>query len=219
MSDKEDLSPVKRWGLAVGAVLAKQNGYDHHTLYGRVVTQQDIAQQLRGFSRDWSMNNVEDFHQKQNTLLNEGFRSRFAEKRSFLSALTEAGQHEFLQSLSPDTVEYREYVVVSLYYRKLPLAGIAAFDYGRVVNNCRGAALVGFIREEEAWEQILQVARLVQADYAGWQEYAAAYLVGRQYWRDDLSKEFVEKQVSLVRELLLSEESPWRQLAWDTKLD
>lgn len=219
MNSKYETSPARLWGLALGAILAVQNDYDHRQLVGDELSTASIESCRKIFNRDWEITTTDDFWNKLFKLVSTGHNAGFMEQRSFLATLTAAGQSAFIASLAVGTVEWIDYKIVYLYHRKLPPAGIAAWDYGRAVNQCRSATKIGLISSDEAWKQILDIAVKAQQAYSSWFEYGMAYLAGRQYWLGELNEQRIAEHLEYISPLLLDRDSPWQQLAWHTNLD
>jgi len=59
------------------------------------------------------------------------------------------------------------------------IRSLAAWDYGRTVFFARTSAIAGYMSEEEAWRYMMVAADNAAAQYSGWRQFAAAYMMGR----------------------------------------
>jgi len=218
MHNPENLRQSQLWALALSAVLAGQNRLRHDVVCGGDKTAQKIKMTKQALKRDWGMGSAANLRDSLQWLSSEGHSAGFAAERVYFSTLSDAGQDAYISSFPRESAEYVKYQILKIYHRKLPQAGILAWDLGRYVFLCRDAVLVGWITEQEAWKLIMPVARRAQQAYSGWNEYGMAYLAGRQFWLNQLSKENVDDHADYVRSLLLDSDSPWRQLNWNMDL-
>ncbi|MCM3623659.1 MULTISPECIES: DUF1266 domain-containing protein [Brevibacillus] len=219
MSSKQaTLDPTDLWGLALGAVLFEMNGYDAANNYEIEPTEENLEAIRRSLKRGWGIESTEDLMNNLRWLQEEGHRTSFYEMRSFLSTLSMADQSAFLETLPKNTEKHMQYILVKAYMHKLPLAGIAAWDFGRYVDLCRMGAFVGYISEETSWELIRKVAVVAQESYSGWLEYGISYVAGRQFWLGTISEEKAKQHTDYVRSLVLNKDSLWRRLDWNLKL-
>jgi Protein of unknown function (DUF1266) len=79
-------------------------------------------------------------------------------------------------------------VNVVMIYQLLPVGKalpIAAWDFARYILLCRDGYNAGWLSEDEAWAKIMPVARMLQASYSSWEDFAADYLRGREFWKPD----------------------------------
>ncbi|MEJ8547396.1 DUF1266 domain-containing protein [Brevibacillus borstelensis] len=212
------LEPADLWGIALGAVLFEMNGYDAANNYEIEKTEENVEASRRSLKRGWRIESTEDLMSNLQWLQEEGHRTSFFEMRSFLSTLSFADQDAFLETLPKNTERHMQYMLVKAYMHKLPLSGIAAWDFGRYVDLCRTGAFVGYISKEESRELIRKVAVVAQESYTGWLEYGISYVAGRQFWLGTVSEEKAKQHTEHLRNLILNKESLWRKLDWNLKL-
>jgi hypothetical protein len=102
-----------------------------------------------------------------------------------------------------------------------PLRGatlpITAWDFGRYINLCRFGVLCSWITEQEAWDRIIPAARLLQASYASWDDYATDYLLGRNFW-NPLAASENETLRYIVALLKLPPKGVWSTIQWNESL-
>lgn len=141
----------------------------------------------------------------------------FQEIRLLLAGMTLDQRQAYVESYR-DREQYGELYTVNLYMDRLPPAGIAAWDLGRLAFYLRCARLERYITEAEEEAYLLHTAVRARFAYGSWPEYAVAYMAGRQFWAGDLSEEWSEINYGILRGLLTGESTPWRELEWDIDL-
>jgi len=107
----------------------------------------------------------------------------------------------------------------------LPQHDLLAFDLGRFLYLCVGGTSLGLITPEEGRVLMLHAGRTLQRHYAGWSEYAdaflAGYIINRTHKNIAFTPQSQARHDSLQRAIDLlkrSKQSPWQQLAWATPL-
>ncbi|MED1799909.1 DUF1266 domain-containing protein [Brevibacillus porteri] len=115
-------------------------------------------------------------------MLKEGERKEFARLHHFLSALSESGRAEYIDSLEPDQHRLGKAKVVHYYLKRLPAEGIAAYDFAwaSYLSGTRWEN-GGYIRKEEARQFKLQAVRQAQQAYNSWSEFITGYIAGYQF--------------------------------------
>jgi len=94
--------------------------------------------------------------------------------------------------------------------------GLLAWDLGRLVPVARWSVNAGYITTEEAWAWVEAGAPLIQSSYASWEEYGNGWRLGYIFWNGGKAPDKLFEQP--LGELLKSPGSPWKRLAWQTKL-
>jgi hypothetical protein len=94
---------------------------------------------------------------------------------------------------------------------------ITAWDFGRYINLCRWGVACEWITEQEAWDRVIPAARLLQSSYASWDDYAADYLLGRNFWspQDAHDNETIRYRVTLLK---LPPKGLWATIDWNQSL-
>jgi Zn-dependent protease with chaperone function len=93
-----------------------------------------------------------------------------------------------------------------------------AWDLVRSITLCRWGYLAGFITEDEAWDEIMPAARILQHLFSSWRELGRSYLSRRDLWSRDLNVDSDAARAdlrALFRELLFLTTSPWRKTTWN----
>lgn len=210
----DNLSKAQLWMLALSCILTENNNDRHDILY---LEDNGIERCLK---RDYNIENREKLISCFKKLENgSGFYTNFLEKSNFLSAISENSQNIYLSKLDKDSEKYKDYCIVKNYAFSIGSGTLRSWDYGRYVFLCRAGAFLNYISEEEAWILMKKIAKKAQKSYSSWKEYGMAYLVGKQYWQDLLTKDYADEQIELVKNLITKEDSPWNMLDWNTPLD
>ncbi|HYL05096.1 MAG TPA: DUF1266 domain-containing protein, partial [Thermoanaerobaculia bacterium] len=80
----------------------------------------------------------------------------------------------------------------------------------------RAMVTAGWLTEAAAWTHILPAARRLQQEYRSWEEMSRNFMVGRHYWGEGGATQ--AKFDAAAAWLLANQDSPWRRLAWTTRL-
>lgn len=212
----DNLSKAQLWMLALSCILTENNHDRHDILY----IGNDIEDMTLCLRRDYGIKNRNDLISCLKELENgSDFYTNFLDKSNFLSALSENSQDIYLSELNKESEKYKDYCIVKNYNFSIGSGMLRSWDYGRYVFLCRSGAFLNYISEKETWELIKRVAKKAQKYYSSWKEYGMAYLVGKQYWQDLLTKDYADEQIELVKNLITKEDSPWNMLDWNTPLD
>ncbi|GIP33199.1 DUF1266 domain-containing protein [Paenibacillus sp. J2TS4] len=213
------LKPADLWCLALGAILFElddlvpENNYD-------IENNEEIRSKHRhSLQTDWGIDSRETLLKALDSLVADGHNRSFSEIRFFLSTLSGTDQIAYLHSLPKNSKSYIQYQTVHVYNHKLPGAGIAAWDWGRYIYLCKKGAFLGYLTDDEARNLMYRVARMAQQAYSDWLEYGISYLVGRQFWLNQLSSDKVDELIGSVQSILLNENSLWCRLDWNLKLE
>lgn len=95
-----------------------------------------------------------------------------------------------------------------------------AWPLVRYILLSRLGVAAGMLADEVSWDEIVPVARRLQAAYPGWRAMAQAYVQARRQWRelpldgsgdDDGMKTILDNLVRL-------DDTRWAELAWDSEL-
>lgn len=212
---------VRTHALAFGAILDVQNGEPHSQL-----VRPDERKEAETTTKE-SMASWWDIHSREELLGTlEGLRSgengqRYAYwniRRRLLEGKMENYPRIIYEASSDDDGRARAITVAThlgpLHGAALP---ITAWDFGRYINLCRWGYVCGWLTEQEAWDRIIPAARLLQASYASWDDYAADYLVGRNFWNPQAGAEN-ETVRYIVTLLKLPPRGLWATIQWNEPL-
>ena len=192
--------------------------------------------------RQWQVHNREELLDTLQGLLQGGHRKAYAETSALLAPLpteqifelatrggewrpSKFGQVPPLEVPAPrNGKEMMERLVVIRHLDLPPIVAnghpttpIAAWDYARYINLCDFGYRVKFLTEQEAWDRIEPMARLIQARYHSWAEFAADYIRGREFWslaamRDD------GPEMRKIAEHLQGKDGLWTSIPWEESL-
>lgn len=59
-SARPPLSPTQRWGFGLCAILTEMNRDEHHMLFGRGDSQEDLDRTRHSLKRDWGIDTRDD---------------------------------------------------------------------------------------------------------------------------------------------------------------
>ncbi|WP_338708321.1 DUF1266 domain-containing protein [Paenibacillus amylolyticus] len=209
------LDTRQQWTLAAGAILLEANalefatGYDIERLDGK---REGIIEM---FGRAWSIRDEQSFHQQMESFREgSGHHDKFDQHRALLSVMTHQEQENYILGLEEETLR-TQLRVIQLYDSRLNAASISAWDWGRAISITRMAMQVGYVDEKTAWTFMYEMAQRIQKAYSSWTEFGLAYLIGRQYWHEELETESALEHFSLVEHLFERADSPWNVLLWE----
>ncbi|GEM_PF-3716967 len=203
------------WAVALGAPLLSQNGVQSpYTPAACRAADFDPAYMLRKL---WNITDAQGIRELARQMWDGMHNPSFQQDRLMLAGMTLDQRQDYVQSCRGKE-RYEQLYLVNLYMDRLPAAGIAAWDLGRLVFYVRCARLANYIHEEEEEALLLHTAIRARLSYRSWPEYAVAYMAGRQFWAGDLSEEGAELNYEILRRLLTEEQALWRELEWDMDL-
>ncbi|HLD22128.1 MAG TPA: DUF1266 domain-containing protein [Patescibacteria group bacterium] len=93
---------------------------------------------------------------------------------------------------------------------------VLAWDHMRYFYVCGMGYLAGYISEDQAWSQMMPLAKELQATYDSWHAMNEAYIKGRRMWGEDTDgTNLMEKD---YKKMLEKQNTIWNSIAWDTHL-
>ncbi|MCM3143955.1 DUF1266 domain-containing protein [Brevibacillus sp. MER 51] len=141
----------------------------------------------------WGMKDAASQRARLTWMLQEGERKEFARLHHFMTALSESGRKEYIDSLESDQERIAKAKVVQFYMRRLPAEGIAAYDYTWASFLSRGKGDYGYISKEEARQFQLQAVRQTQQAYNNWGEFFTGYIAGYQFMTAQTSLDYLRE--------------------------
>ncbi len=227
------------FGLACGAHLAVGNGVPWNEA-GTVYI--DYCSQRRMLRESWGISDNADWHQQMTALLeysNSPADAEFAlrvreQLRRALGELpaatlwreTAAGTLHDQGAPQPVVTAMEELVRRIMRYEArfradglLPDDGrvttAAAYDYGRAPSVARWGLAARYCTPHEAEQAIVHAGALSKAAYTSWEDFSAAYVLGRVLRFDDEEYGYYyEDALGAHRILTQDEASPWRNIPW-----
>jgi parallel beta-helix repeat protein len=209
-----DEKNARLWALACAGVLMEKNGIRHDILRTGPEGQGNIEMQKELLKNWWSVENRPELISTLRWMEVDGHRAHFAADVERVKG-GKAGMFEKLEEMS-DKDRQKELKVVRENYQRLGDSALYGWDYSRYISLCRWGYTVGYISEDEAWERIMPVARLLQKKFKSWKDLGEDYIIGREYWGGGVDEQPL--CVEALARLLESKNSPWVKLEWDTDL-
>ncbi|MFD6967738.1 DUF1266 domain-containing protein [Streptomyces sp. NPDC059949] len=92
---------------------------------------------------------------------------------------------------------------------------VEAWDYGRASGMARWGLAARLCSLQEAEAAVIRAGRLVQVNYRSWEDFSAAYVLGRcLHFDEEEFGEWYETVLATHRALTTDPASPWRTLPW-----
>jgi hypothetical protein len=207
----------QEWALGCAAVLTERN-HDSHTLLGGCpLTAGNKAEKKRLLSDAWGVNNREEFLETLKWVDEGGHRASFEKLGGLMALLTER-QYQALLARASDPEARNKMRVVREYHAELGRKGLYGWDYSRAICLCRWAYVAGYIEEKEARERIMPMATLLQERFESWEDLGRNYLIGRQFWSLEQTREDGWRCEDAFQRLLDMRSSPWNRHPWQMSL-
>lgn len=205
---------------ALSSLCMSSNLAYYYTMYSFGWTGDSIfvSKALRTTLSMWDINSSDSLKFKLNWLLNDGWRKKYSHMYSFWSTLSDSERGEYIQSLSKEEDQYAKLYIVDYYMKKLPVDGIAAFDYGWYIFLCRAGNSVGYLTKKEAKMFMLGAAKRIQKSYSSWHEYVTAFVCGTQFKASDITFAFPRAKEAHITKLFASKNSPMNKIDWNIDL-
>jgi hypothetical protein len=192
--------PVRRWGLALAAVLTELNSAHHNELGGWGPGDHTVGWCRNVLKNAWGVEDRASFESALRYLWSTGHRTECLE---VLASLPD--------DPSGDTVQQ---ALARGNRAALAGRGLLAWDLGRFVAVVGWGSWAGFISENEAWRYVHGASTWAQRRYGSWEEFGRAYELGRLWW----SGKEDPRMEPLLKKLLRDPGSPWVALNWRTPL-
>ncbi len=111
-----------------------------------------------------------------------------------------------------------QFRIIEKYYGAVKEKNILAWDYARYIALCRWGYQAGYITEDEEWQKIMPVARLLQKTFDSWDDLGQDYLIGRKYMSYDgkFSDNYLFE--AAYKHLCTDKSSLWHRYSWEMVL-
>jgi TPR repeat protein len=196
------------WALATSALLTEVNKGRHDMLGTDLRNEsQIIGKDLLAFYRWWSVASREDLLETLDWIKKGGHRNDFEEMGQRISSVPQVQ----LNDLPPDAK------VVLQNYTKLGKKSLLGWDYSRYILLCRWGYLDGYLTEEEAWERIMPVAKMLQKTFDSWADLGGNYMIGRRFWSPE--RQDNNRYQATLDNLVTNPLSPWKLCPWNMNLE
>ncbi len=95
------------------------------------------------------------------------------------------------------------------FYEQYGSDAAAGWDYSRAMSLLGYYYLAGYYTEEEALDQSMETAVVIQSTFDSWDDFMESYFLGYEYWAEESSDE----RRALYEEIKAASDSPF-QLDW-----
>lgn len=216
---------VKLWSLAAIAFYAKLRGWQDDTLQlkskARVMAKTFLKQ-------DWEIENLEDFEEIQEWLLETGHRQGFRALVNAVDQMSDQGLLMYAQEVQagtrtledgaePDEIIHRLRLIKEDAER-LRMNGFLAWDLLRYLDNCRLGYLAGYLSQAEAESAMHAASQVLQSRFSSWRELADNFLLGREFWSIRASREDGSRYRNAISKLFDDPESLWHEIPFNLAL-
>ena len=208
------------WALAASALLTASNNQRHDTLSGGAeLTAEAAARSSRLLSSAWGVNSRQDLYRTLRNLNAYGHRKSFDECRRAVASLTPAQVQTLIARMPDPTLAASQIKIAQTYGPRFGKKSLAGFDYCRYISLCRWGYAAGYLTEQEAWNEILMTASVLQRTFDSWADMGDNYLVGRWFWSLKQFNQDGQRMQLLYTDLLRNPASPWNKNPWTLPLD
>lgn len=222
---EEALPETILWFNATYAPLTYSNGWDWKLVGGIEPTEENIEIEKSILRRSWDVHDRESAIETVERLKEQGHRAACRECIEELEKwhLLDLEEEEFIERLGkcamPDKSN-RHVIAYHMYHAGLDADYIAAWDLCRVNQLYAGFYVCGYMTYEEAMDASLENSLTLQKMYDSWEEMMKGYLLGYQFWTEDLNAKGNSrtKERKDVYEMILQIEDNPYVLDWDMKL-
>ncbi|UHA75066.1 DUF1266 domain-containing protein [Paenibacillus sp. 481] len=129
----------------------------------------------------WELKDDDDLKKQIAWLLDDGCREEYRSLHAHLFALSEQARNKYVE-VGDEKSDHAKLDVVHKCLYQLPSGNITAFGCAWAIYLSRIGVAKKYITEEEAWENKIRAARLIQQSYSSWDDFYIAFLVGNQYF-------------------------------------
>ncbi len=223
-------TPAQLWALACPALLTKRNKLDHSILWLTPETPESVFHKNKplskwwiavfeakgGDSQWWDINSREDLLKQLEWIDSGGHRAEFDAAARMVNNPRFPELIAQMKNPAERKIAEERTAFVRQHSRLLKGKSLIGWDYCRYINICRTGVLCSYLTEQEAWNKIMPVARLLQSTFTSWNELGTNYLVGRKFWQPNQE---AEKDFERNYDFLINDpSSPWVKIPWNTNL-
>jgi len=210
----------KLWALAASALLTESNGGAHDRLNEAVPPDAAAIQIYQKFLvKTWNINNRTELLTALQWLEESGDRTEFEIIGRKIRALSDREYAALLQALQQQPDHLQQAVMARANYGPLGQAGLTGWDFARYISLCRWGYIAHYLTEQEAWTMIMPAAIRIQHAFTGWKELGQNYLIGREFFCQELSKKDGKQFRAIQQKLSTNNNSPWLNIPWNVKLE
>ena len=152
---------------------------DSHELLGcGELTPGLVARHINGFKQRFGIHNREELIGFLDWLAQEGHRRGFDRMGWLVSRMNDEQYQALVEQTKDDYNTSRRLPLVRAYYQEFGNKSIKAWDFCRYIYMCRSGYTCGYLTEEEAWDRIMPVARMLRRTFDSWDDLSFNYQVG-----------------------------------------
>jgi hypothetical protein len=217
-NEKPVTERAKAWALGASAVLIERNWGRHNYLSPHPINPRNIEKWKKSLKNWWGVESRDDLLESLDWAMEKGHRVSFEKWGKYLKELNDEQYQQLLQEYANDNERLQEIRIVKKYYDKLGSKSLMGWDMSRYICLCRWGYFVGYLSEQEAWEKIMPVARMLQKTFDSWDDLGQNYLIGRQYWSYKYTLEEGDIFDDAYQRLVDMKSSPWNLYPWNLDL-
>ncbi|MEQ8174636.1 MAG: DUF1266 domain-containing protein [Syntrophomonadaceae bacterium] len=203
------------WALATSAIVKEANGMSLTLLGGGQFTPEYAAAVKSMLSQGWGIKTREDALKSIAWIKKDGHRSYYNEILEVLSGTTSTEYQKMLDDCQDNPQLLNDLMFVKENSEILGTKTLIGWDYSRLVCLTEWSYTAGYLSQQEAWNEIMSAAKLLQSTFTSWQDLADNYLLGRKFWSGADNPDLK----TVVKKLLDDPKSPWVTLPWNLSLD
>jgi hypothetical protein len=212
------LSPMRRLGLALDAILAEHNRESHDWLRFAPPGHDMRDRQRILMERDWKIFDREGAMRNFAWLLEGGFSAQWRRHARWVRS-SPSGGATLLDGIPPEvrnamTAEERAKAlrsmrIVEAYIGRHP-DDVEGFDYGLMVRIARSCCTIGYFESEEAWALIELAAALALARFADFRTFGDSWVAGSDFLDGERSPIFR----GCYNQMFATGSSTYRRIEW-----
>jgi hypothetical protein len=211
------ITTAQKWALATVAIVNQAEGASHRMLGGFPTNGwRDIK--INQLLNEWGIHNRKQTFERLSWLIEHGDREEFLRIKKDIAGLNDKEFSSLVQKhLSNNTQTAWKLTFTRNHYKELGNKGILAGDLGRYILLNEWAYIAGYITEEEAWKNIMPVAKQIQKNFSSWEDLGTNFMAGEEFslGSRNLRQEAVFKLLKDKKD----PGSPWNELKWETSLE
>lgn len=217
--DATEVSDTVQWINGTYALLTQLNGWDYNIYGAMPVNDTTSMLQQQMLEEWWGVTDRQTADDNLEWLLGDGHRVPFVED---VMMLEEVGVQEVLaeeraaliyenyEMTEEEAGQWAEWYNAYEMYGEAALAG---WDYSRAISVLSNYYVAGYYTEEEALNQSLEIALMIQSSFDSWDSFMESYFMGYEYWAEESSDE----RRAVYEELKQASDSPYN-LDWNLNL-
>lgn len=204
---------LRAW--ATCAILTERNHDSHELLGGSFPTSDTVLEQQKLLEKWWGITSREELLQALEWIDQGGHREEFNRMGAALDSLDDIQIENLKFEMRSDPKVVNKIRVAHMNYKVLEKKSLLGWDYSRYIALCGWGYVAGYLDENEAWEKIMPVARMLQRIFDSWEDVGQNYLIGRQFWSLNETAHGGTEMQRAYEKLCTDPASPWRRYPWE----